>query len=451
MADADGGAQIACPECGVPYPWRDQIARRKIRCPCGCKFRMPAEPAAAPVLLESAAGSDEEPVALDPERDAWAPEAEPDASPPDGEPAPGDDDGEGTAEEDNTIPLDLDAGSIAGAGEAEASSKCPNCGRALSAGAVICVGCGYNLETGESMAPGGPEPESEAGAPAPSRGRPGRRGNGALPEAASGFSGFLRCMEHTLQFPSRPSDLGNWLIAWFMLIAAELSFLACCFGFIAQIVIYGLYWGFQFNIVHGAAGAEEELPPFTPMADFGVSVIQPVLNMLTARGVLFLPVLGWVFLDVYLLSDSPQAVGEALVSAMRVYALGAIDLRMLANPLFYIVMICQALWPVVLLVIAVGGTEALVRIDRIVATIFKSLPAYGIIVATVYLSYFASEKMVAHVLGLSALTASFELTTGAVLLLILIPGVQSYFMIVAMRAIGFYYHCFKNRFTWSWG
>ena len=33
----------------------------------------------------------------------------------------------------------------------ESASECPNCGEALGEGAVICIQCGYNLQTGEKM------------------------------------------------------------------------------------------------------------------------------------------------------------------------------------------------------------------------------------------------------------------------------------------------------------
>jgi hypothetical protein len=32
---------IGCPNCGVRYRWRNELASKKILCPCGCKFRMP--------------------------------------------------------------------------------------------------------------------------------------------------------------------------------------------------------------------------------------------------------------------------------------------------------------------------------------------------------------------------------------------------------------------------
>ena len=41
--------------------------------------------------------------------------------------------------------------------------------------------------------------------------------------------------------------------------------------------------------------------------------------------------------------------------------------------------------------------------------------------------------------------------TGRTLWTVLATGVGLYFEIVALRAIGLYYHHYKDRFAWSWG
>lgn len=46
--------RIKCPNCGIGYPWRDAIANRKVLCPCGTKFRMPANAMGRATRIEAA-------------------------------------------------------------------------------------------------------------------------------------------------------------------------------------------------------------------------------------------------------------------------------------------------------------------------------------------------------------------------------------------------------------
>jgi hypothetical protein len=50
MADSDS-TYIGCPNCGVRYRWRNELASKKILCPCGCKFRMPNIAAGPPTTI----------------------------------------------------------------------------------------------------------------------------------------------------------------------------------------------------------------------------------------------------------------------------------------------------------------------------------------------------------------------------------------------------------------
>ncbi len=50
MADSDS-TYIGCPNCGVRYRWRNELASKKILCPCGCKFRMPNLAAGPPTTI----------------------------------------------------------------------------------------------------------------------------------------------------------------------------------------------------------------------------------------------------------------------------------------------------------------------------------------------------------------------------------------------------------------
>jgi len=105
QADEPGSGRITCPQCGKRYRWQQRLAGRSVQCKgCGHTFMAPATP-------------------------------------------PGADSETGT----------IEAGPPAPPG----TNACPSCGAALRTDALLCVQCGYNLKTGQTVAAGDP-----TGAPA---------------------------------------------------------------------------------------------------------------------------------------------------------------------------------------------------------------------------------------------------------------------------------------------
>ena len=99
MAEADQG-RVGCPGCGKTYRWKAELAGRKVRCKCGQVMRMPADaPGAA---LDDSDGYD----LASPEESAAA---------------------------------------------APTASRCPSCGQDIKPGTVVCINCGYNLQTGAKI------------------------------------------------------------------------------------------------------------------------------------------------------------------------------------------------------------------------------------------------------------------------------------------------------------
>lgn len=156
---ADAFQHVACPSCGQRYPWRDGLSRRKLRCICKAKFRMPAEPSQRPTLLEHA------PADATPDRPApgqptqgkrRAPRHPPPASP-GATDAPATEGYALAAPEANEPPPRRRARNAAPAalsdeGDADAPpATCPSCQRQLRPGAKLCVECGIDVATGRSM------------------------------------------------------------------------------------------------------------------------------------------------------------------------------------------------------------------------------------------------------------------------------------------------------------
>jgi hypothetical protein len=86
-----GGATFSCDSCGKQYPWKPELAGKKAKCKCGALISIPAQaPARTPVAVAAAA------------------------------------------------PVDESQG-----------YRCPACKGDLTPGQAICVGCGYDLRTGQ--------------------------------------------------------------------------------------------------------------------------------------------------------------------------------------------------------------------------------------------------------------------------------------------------------------
>jgi hypothetical protein len=212
-------------------------------------------------------------------------------------------------------------------------------------------------------------------------------------------------------------------------------------------IVTAWYMAFQLNVVLGAAAGDAELPALSVTDGWWDGVVAPFLKMLATTAIAYLPM--FVFL---LSAGAASVLGNlsstggglsALLQLLDVKTLVVAGALLLAGGF---------LWPMLVLMVAVGSLGSLVRVDLIARTIARSLPAYLLTVAAVYVS-------LALQVGFAALLGAVTKTTGnplqAPAIEWLLPPVlqlaEVYFTILAMRAIGFYYHHFKHRFAWSWG
>ena len=101
-------------------------------------------------------------------------------------------------------------------------------------------------------------------------------------------------------------------------------------------------------------------------------------------------------------------------------------------------------WPMVLLVVAVGGFAGLGRVDLILATIARTFLPYVavclLVGATAGLNTY-SDGLVAATLGRRG---------GWIVASCVAAMMKAYFGVASMRIVGLYYHHFKHRFAWSW-
>jgi hypothetical protein len=266
-------------------------------------------------------------------------------------------------------------------------------------------------------------------------------------EARGAYGAYLWSLVKSLAFPARFGDLIMFAIVWVILLAGNLAGRSgFCVGWAGAWIVTAWYWSFLLNVVVGAAAGEEDLPTLSLTEGWWDGVVFPFLKMLAALAICFLPML------VFLASTAAlSALGGAATGAGWAGLLRALDVKTMVVA-GLLLLAGGFLWPMLVLVVAVGNIGGFVRIDLIARTIARSLPAYLLTVLAVYVSL--GMQVGFGLLIDTAVTKGGNPLQSSPLGLLLPPlllAVEAYFMIVAMRAIGFYYHHFKHRFAWSWG
>ena len=221
------------------------------------------------------------------------------------------------------------------------------------------------------------------------------------------------------------------------------------FSIFGSLVVAGWYMAFKMNVVLSAAAGEQELPRLSTEDGIWDGVVVPFFRMLVT----------------YIFASLPAAI---LMFILFVRMIGLLWLA-LAPPE-------HLLWPAHspdascggaghpahgrALCLADDGAGSLLRQQRgglvsprpyRVRTILRSLPAYLLTVVAVYIA-FGVEIAIAVRLwrGPEALEVGVDWMSVLVLPVLLL-GLRIFFDVVAMRAIGSYYRCFKDKFAWSWG
>lgn len=262
------------------------------------------------------------------------------------------------------------------------------------------------------------------------------------------YTAYFHSLGQSLAFPSRVGDFITFGIVWVILIVGEFVGRAGgCLGLVGSLIVAGWYMSFQLNVVVGAAGAEEDLPTLTLTEGWWDDIVSPFFKMLATYVGVHLPAV--IFLaSVGMLRTALGATGAgggalALLQALDVPTLVVGGLLLLAG---------YALWPMLVLIVAVGSVLGFVRVDLIARTILKSFPAYLLTLLIVYLSV-GSGFGIAILVGIAVQfpAGAFGGTTAMFTVMPLLKIVQLFFTIIAMRAIGSYYCHFKHKFAWSWG
>ena len=290
-------------------------------------------------------------------------------------------------------------------GFADEDQICPKCGKTFPMDARICVDCGVDLKTGLSIAAG-------------------------QATAKVVVSYFKACLA-SFAFMMEPGDLITFLIVAVIAALQIVIGFAPLFGFIGVFIVQGWICSFFFNVLVSAAGGQKDLPDLALTGGWVDDIIAPFFKFVGTWVLVLAPAIAY-------------GVWAAAAAASAATA-GATPPPALA-PIFFVLMgLGIFLWPITVLIVALGGFSCFLRPDRIALTIARSLIPYIVVcimtaipvVATYYIEFLldASTAIGGNVFVMEAV--SWVLTI--------------YCWIVAMRCIGLYYHHFKSRFAWSWG
>jgi hypothetical protein len=216
-----------------------------------------------------------------------------------------------------------------------------------------------------------------------------------------------------------------------------------------SLIVAGWYMAFKMNLVQSAAAGEQELPRLSTEDGIWDGVVVPFFRMLVTYIFAGLPAV--ILLTILLVRMIGAVVAGTGPTGPAVVA-SPVPPTQAVVALVILMMVGLFVWPMMVLVVSCGSSVgALFRLDLISATILRSLPAYLLTVVAVYIA-FGVEIAIAVRLWRAPETPEAAVDWMSVLVLpVLLVGLRMFFDVVAMRAIGSYYRCFKHKFAWSWG
>ncbi len=267
----------------------------------------------------------------------------------------------------------------------------------------------------------------------------------AARRAPTGMGTYLRDVGKSLLFFTRGGDLVTFVIvSVIVLMQIPLRF-AGCLGLVGLFIVQGWYMAYRLNVVVDAAAGLLELPNMT-IGDVWEGIILPFLKWTVAWLAALLPFLIGLGYLLLLAQMTATQAGAQLVVAFAGDFLSSFDESKNGGlVLGAVLLITMTFWPMMLLVVALGGMRSVIRFDLIAITIVKTLPAYITVVLLVYVGVVGPSLLVGAVCGNGA-DGGIGLGVEAAFSVLMV-----YANIFTMRVIGLYYHHFKHRFAWSWG
>lgn len=290
-------------------------------------------------------------------------------------------------------------------------------------------------------------------APPPSDEPPRAGDDDAPPPIGPAIAAYLGDVLTTIPIMLKPRNLATLLVIWAIYMLEFLSLFSCCMSVVITIVVTGYYFAFMLNVVIDGAAREEDLPPPTFAGNWIDDAVAPLGKYIAVLIVTLLPLIGvltWAS-SAGLIDGFDALMVFANVIRSDLGALLALD-SAIRTPALAMLILGEVMQPMLFLCVAVGGMNTLLRWDLMIQTILRTLPAYLILLVLYWTVEWAPALSVAFSTGPTPTTASALPNISVMLADAAVSfAIQISTAVFAMRAIGLYYHHFKQRFAWSWG
>lgn len=237
--------------------------------------------------------------------------------------------------------------------------------------------------------------------------------------------------------------VGSILVPWEEIVdlfgrAAAFAVIA---GMMGKLAIFAWFSAFRLNLIAATAAGDTRLPG-TVFAD-GVmeGLIVPLLRWVGSWVIVLAP-MSIALMFVLALDRLP--VGISREDAIEMGRWGW--LRSGSPELIGVGVLSYAgefVWPIIVLCMAIGGFGSFGRPDMILDTILRTFPAYLLTVSIVVGGRLVGVALYANIAG-DGSAADYVIRHA------IATGIEAYLSVIAMSAIGLYYHHFREKFAWSW-
>lgn len=230
-------------------------------------------------------------------------------------------------------------------------------------------------------------------------------------------SGFIAELVESFLFLLNPRSLATFAALLVSILVVDAMPPIGFIGFVLSIILTLYICAFYMNVVLETAAGEDDLPAVWVHSVID-DLIVPTLHFVAS----------WVL-----------AMGPLIVTYAVAYAQG----HELSEAVYVgLTALAVALWPILILAIAVGRSLGAARPDLLLRTIIATPLPYLCVLAATGVSaaiYIIPEVMPRRPAGFAH----------AVALHVALTAIRLYAAIVALRAVGLYYRHFKHRFPWS--
>lgn len=278
------------------------------------------------------------------------------------------------------------------------------------------------------------------------------------PQTSRALGAFITDFFKSMQLLFSAGNLIVFLIVWFLLVLGHVILpFAFCLGWPGMIVITGWYCTFRFDVIGRAVAGDSDLPTLSLSQGAMDDIILPLVRWLASWLYVLAPAIAYYVYRAALTSFRLDPNGQKdLLKALLGGITGLLQSKQGDDTVLVVLLYAGlALWPMVILCVTVGGFETLLRVDQMLLTVLKTLPAYLLTTAVIIgteLTCDALDRQLRQSMIASAAGAfNFsKLVNRFLLWAIAAQALYLFFDILSLRAIGIYYRNFKHRFAWEW-